>query len=116
MISFNIEYLYKPTDFYFKVPNDHTLDLAGHIDNHFLKKYDLYYSEDKPYLINSFEQINWPDPFPREDGFKTKIINPSKNTDFVYKNEFINNPKKSPHTIFIPRPEMMFKMMIYGIQ
>ena len=26
-------------------------------------------------------------------------------------NEFINNPKKSPHTIFIPRPELMFKMM-----
>ena len=26
---------------------------------------------DKPYLINSFEQINWPDPFPKEDGFKT---------------------------------------------
>ena len=52
----------------------------------YLKKYGLADEKDKDesYLINSFKQIGWPDPFPEENIFKTKFKSPKTISDPVY--------------------------------
>ena len=80
-----------------------------------MKRYNLYDHEDKDYRINSFEQIGWNDPFPEENIFKskcerTKVVPKDKPNELVFsKSRFL--PNTSPWCIFIPRPEMMFKIM-----
>ena len=67
--------------------------------------------EDKSYLINSFNQINWPDPFPYEvNSFKSKVKQPVTYQDIVYNLKRFHGGKIS-HVIYIPRAELMFKMM-----
>ena len=39
--------------------------LRGKLGGKFLKKYKLLDPEVRPYLINSFRLIGWPDPFPK---------------------------------------------------
>ena len=68
--------------------------------------------EDKSYLINSFAQINWPDPFPHEpNAFKSKAGQPTSAEDMVYDLKRFDDGKKVAYVVYIPRAEMMFKMM-----
>ena len=84
--------------------------MATILSDSFLAKYDLVDTVDKQYLINSFEQICFPDPFPNEKTFESKSLPPKENTDLVYDNVrmFKNKP---PYVVYIPREEMMFKLM-----
>ena len=76
----------------------------------FLKKYELWDDDDKDYRINCFEQIGWTDPFPKENLFKSKFSKPDDIDNLVYaKSRF--NPDEPPQVVYIPRREMMFKMM-----
>ena len=92
------------------------------MDNHkqlpknFLVKYGIV-DQYKGYLINSFQTIGWPDPFPEdckcvkgsiEDGFNLNI--PSETMDLVYL-ESRYNKDFSPNFIYIPKKEVMLKIM-----
>ena len=67
-------------------------------------------TKDKTYLINSFEQISFPDPYPSENLFLSSCLPPKDRDDIVYdKCRFFKN--KAPYVLYIPRKEMMFKMM-----
>ena len=73
--------------------------------------------EYKGYLINSFQTIGWPDPFPDDckcvkgsvqDGFNLNM--PTDVMDLVYE-ESRYNEKYSPNFIYIPKKEVMLKIM-----
>ena len=79
-------------------------------------KYNLI-DEYKPHLINSFQTIGWPDPFPNdcknvtgsmEDG--SNLVIPSQTMDLVYlKSRYYE--ESSPLCIYIPKKEVMLKIM-----
>ena len=73
--------------------------------------------EYKGHLINSFQTIGWPDPFPDdcksvkgsiEDGYNLNI--PSEAMDLVYEENRYNRDY-SPNFIYIPKKEVMLKIM-----
>ena len=79
-------------------------------------KYNLVDSY-KPHLINSFQTIGWPDPFPNdckevtgsiEDGHN--LVIPSETLDLVYL-ESRYYEEASPLCIYIPKKEVMLKIM-----
>lgn len=85
-------------------------DAAMNSSVEYLKKYDLYDTCDCPHNINTFAQIGWPDPFPKENSFTSKISKPTSINDLVYdKNRLF--PRKLPKQVYIPRKELMLKMM-----
>lgn len=93
------------------VPKDETLKQTQIPYNPtFLKQYELLGLKDIPYKINTFHQIGWPDPYPSEDFFTTKTCQPKNKDDLVYDENRLN-PGEIPFCVFLPRPEMMFKMM-----
>lgn len=79
-------------------------------------KYNIT-SDYESYLINSFQTIGWPDPFQDdfkcvkgslEDGINLKI--PTDTMDLVYdENRYFE--ESSPNFIYIPRKEVMLKIM-----
>ena len=83
----------------------------------FLQKYKIIASDPCSWKINSFEQIGIHDPFPLE--------NPSDQQDMpenfqsvressqeeVYDSDRMNSQFGSPAMIYIPRKELMIKMM-----
>lgn len=71
----------------------------------------------RPYFINSFTIIGWSDPFPHDDEFIKGSIDdgdgmkmPTVYTDLVY-NESRYIDGFSPYCIYIPKKEIMLKIM-----
>ena len=112
MLNFRINYSFgERMKNKFKPPQDITLrESKINMDAEFLKKYDLWDYDDKDYRINCFEQIGWTDPFPKEDLFKSKCTKPTDLHYQVYKKSRYTHDVP-PQTIYIPRREIMFKMM-----
>ena len=52
----------------------------------------------------------WPDPFPHEQGYKSKAKQPVEAHDQVY-NPVRFHGGKIPYLVYIPRAELMFKIM-----
>ena len=83
----------------------------------FLKKYDLI-EKNKSFLVNSFWMIGWDDPFPDDDEFIIGSIDdpapdlksPEAADDWVYP-EFRYVEGNAPNQIYIPRKEIMLKIM-----
>ena len=75
-----------------------------------MKKYELWEEEDKDYRINCFEQIGWVDPFPKENLFKSKYTKTEDYEKLVYA-ESRFKPDEPPQVVYIPRREIMFKIM-----
>ena len=68
--------------------------------------YAKYLQEtDYPFLINSFNYLNWPDPFPEECKKEPK--------EFAYLvyHEWRYTPEYSPLCNYIPTKEVMLKLM-----
>jgi len=65
---------------------------------------------DVHFKINSFKQINFPDPFPKENKFKSKCGPPVTIDDEVY-DALCFRESLAPFCYYVPRKEMMFKMM-----
>lgn len=100
----------------------------------FLKKYKLTDRRKKQFLINSFSQIGWTDPFEEEGDLgdlavlsdtgsaenspQTECIRfPTDADQDVYPQSYYR-PGQSPSCVYIPSREIMFKMMraCIGIQ
>lgn len=70
---------------------------------------------DPPYFINKFCNVCWKDPFPEEDPHKHGIVEEGLNmpqywTDSAYPEQrFIEG--LSPYCLYLPKKEIMFKMM-----
>ena len=62
---------------------------------------------DKIHLINSFDQISWKDPFPDK---KSNFCPPVFINDFVYDEKRMVEGQV-PFMIFMPKKEVMFKLM-----
>jgi hypothetical protein len=73
LIQSRINYTYKVnnSNLHYKTPMPITQEKAK-IKSGTLKKYELIDEHDKPYRINSFALLNFPDPFPNENSFKTE--------------------------------------------
>jgi hypothetical protein len=61
-------------------------------------------------LINTFAQVGWFDPFAHEETFTATFVEPELITDMVYHQDRLI-PGFIPWAIYIPRREIMFKMM-----
>lgn len=86
----------KETQFYAKLPTD------------FYEKYEIYDFVPKPWNIISFIQIGMCDPFPTEPHIKYLPI--EKASDLAYMPaRYVK--ENSPPCIYIPSPEIMFKLM-----
>ena len=79
-------------------------------------KYDICDSY-KPFVINSFQTIGWSDPFPQDDEFiigslddGDNLVVPEAPLDLVYE-ESRYMPEFSPLCIYVPKKEIMLKMM-----
>ena len=91
--------------------------IRGKMGGKFLKKYKMLDPEVRPYLINSFRLIGWPDPFP-----KGKLMM-NNDKDLALNKQIAKEPltliypearikqKNSPIPIFIPNAAVMWKMM-----
>ena len=82
----------------------------------YLVKYDICDSY-KPFVINSFQTIGWSDPFPHDDEFiigslddGDNLVVPEEPLDLVYA-ESRYTPDHSPLCIYVPKKEIMLKMM-----
>ena len=75
-----------------------------------MRKYDLWDFEDKDYRINCFEKVGWVDPFPRDNLFKSNTKKPDNIETLVYATSRYK-PGEPPQVVYVPRREMMFKMM-----
>jgi len=76
---------------------------------------NLLSSDLKPFLINYFDQIGWPDPFPGDYKYRLNkdvmiVESTTKIKDLVYDRSRYKEGKM-PDFIYIPSSEMMFKMM-----
>ena len=89
---------------------------SSKISNDFLVKYKLV---DQPmaYFINSFQTVGWADPYPDDDKFIKGSLDdgdnlkiPERPDDWVYPKERISQ-EISPFQIYIPKKEIMLKMM-----
>ena len=93
-----------------------TLD-DSKIDKNFLVRYNIAEQGTQSYLINGFQTIGWSDPYPEDDLFIKgslddghNLVLPSKVEDLVYpKQRYVK--EHSPFQIYIPRKEVMIKMM-----
>ena len=63
-------------------------------------------SKVRPYVINSFEEIGWPDPFP-DKIVKCMELDPMIP---VYQKERLTGPN-SPPCIYLPNDELFMKML-----
>lgn len=75
-----------------------------------MKNYEIYDEKDSYHKINSFEFVGLPDPYPAENKFKTQIKRPKSISDLVYKKSRLIKGY-IPYAIYIPRAEIMFKIM-----
>ena len=74
-------------------------------------KYKLADHASKTWLVNDWEDIGIADPFPNEDSTNNiSFAMPEKCDIFVYSESRLIEDT-SPYCIFIPRKEVMFKMM-----
>ena len=104
MARINFQFTYMPfhqlagpdTQFYAKLPTD------------FYERYEIYDFVPKPFNIISFVQIGMCDPFPTEPQIKYLPI--EKPSDLAYFRERFTKGQ-SPGCIYIPSPEIMFKLM-----
>ena len=86
------------------------------IAKNFLVKYKML-DEKKVFNINSFSTVAWSDPFPNDDKMITGSLDdgdditlPEKVDDWVYpESRYIKG--FSPYVIYIPKKEIMLKMM-----
>jgi hypothetical protein len=86
------------------------------IPEDFLVKYKIV-EDMKSFFINGFQTVGWSDPFPDDDQFITgscddgdNLILPEKIDDWVYP-EIRLSYDASPYQIYIPKKEIMLKMM-----
>ena len=86
------------------------------IAQNFLVKYE-FVDEYKPYFINSFASLGLSDPYPHDDEFITGSLDdgesmkmPEKVDDLVYPESRLI-PEYSPFCIYIPKKEIMLKLM-----
>ena len=86
------------------------------IAKNFLVKYKMI-DEKKVFNINSFSTVGWSDPYPNDDKYITGSVDdddditlPVKVDDWVYpESRYIKG--FSPYVIYIPKKEIMLKMM-----
>ena len=57
--------------------SEKSVDSKYNLSNKFYEKYQLEEKIKKPYKINTFQQIGWPDPFSQENPNKNKLIAPN---------------------------------------
>ena len=95
--------------------NEETLENSKIAEN-FLVKYK-FIDEYKPFFINSFKSIGLSDPFPHDDEIITGSLDdgeslkmPEKVSDLVYPESRLV-PEYSPFAIYIPKKEIMLKLM-----
>ena len=65
------------------IPNKYTLK-NSQLPLDFLNNYDFIDRKDEYFRINSFSQINFPDPYPQENTFQSKCKVPVSKDDNVY--------------------------------
>jgi hypothetical protein len=75
MLEFRINYTFNPDKKENGIPNTLTLS-ENEPPINYMTKYYLVDRKDVHYKINSFEHINFPDPFPKELTFKSKCHPP----------------------------------------
>ena len=94
-------------------PNAETRDGAGSINEAWLRKYGLFSAEESSFHINCFKQINWPDPFPEETlpSVECKCCVPESIEDYVYREERMNQARRSPSVQYVPSVFVMLKIM-----
>lgn len=86
------------------------------IAKNFLVKYKMI-DDRQPFNVNSFQTVGWSDPFPNDDKLVTGSLDdgdnmtlPTKIDDWVYpESRYIEG--FSPYVIYIPKKEIMMKMM-----
>ena len=92
------------------------------LSKEFIKKYAILDNEgfpckELPFCVNSFNQIGWDDPFPEDakvggtsEEIGSDITNDTKFNHWVYPDSrYIEG--FSPYCIYIPRMELMLKIM-----
>ena len=93
-------------------------EIEASLDPNFLIKYGFVenINDLKQFNINSFKQIGFPDPFYNTDYLKQAVDDSSlvkffsETTDLVYPDKWYKL-ENSPLCIYIPRKELMFKIM-----
>ena len=109
ILEFRIGYTFKPEKKENGIPNTQTLK-DSEPSLYYITKYDMLDLRDVHYKINTFSQINFPDPFPKENTFKSKRGPPKDMEDQVYLPECFRG-WETPFCYYLPRKEMMFKLM-----
>ena len=72
----------------------------------------------KPFFINGFQTVGWSDPYPDDDTFiqgscddGDNLHLPEKVDDWVYPEGKLSDKDFAPYQIYIPKKEIMLKMM-----
>ena len=75
------------------------------------KKYGLFDATDLANRINTFKCLGYKDPFPNESKFESDWRPPASSDDLVYDHSRLKNDTIPPFLIYLPRKELMFKLM-----
>ena len=75
------------------------------------KKYGLFEANDLPDRINTFASLGFKDPFPNDSKFESDWKPPVSYDDLVYDRSRLKNATFPPFLIYLPRKELMFKLM-----
>ena len=97
------------------LPTEKTQEAAA-LPPNFLVDYGMVQSSPQNYFINTFEQLGMPDPFPEEVyAFHANVPGidaaPRLYSDAVYEEYKTNREDSSPMCLFIPRQELMLKLI-----
>jgi hypothetical protein len=76
-----------------------------------VKKYGIFDEKDVQNKINTFSCLGFKDPFPNESKFVSEWYPPISSYDYVYDVSKMKNDEQPPSLIFLPRKELMFKLI-----
>ena len=111
LIDFRVEYTFTRCKLPESIPTEQTRSASGPPSTDYLAKYGLAdEGGDRQYIINSFHQLGWPDPYPKENSYKSSASQPVDGDDLVY-DPIRFREGTPPFVVYIPRAEMLFKMM-----
>jgi len=111
LIDFRVEYTFTRRKLPESIPTEQTRLASAPPSSDYLTRYGLTdEGGDRQFIINSFHQLGWPDPYPKENSYKSSAKQPVDGDDLVY-DPVRFREGAPPYVVYIPRAEMLFKMM-----
>jgi hypothetical protein len=111
LIDFRVAYTFTRRKLPASIPTERTRLASSPPGADYLARYGLSdEGGDRQFIINSFHQLGWPDPYPKENSYKSSAKQPVDGDDLVY-DPVRFSEGTAPYVVYIPRAEMLFKMM-----